>query len=155
MANPPSFDVEAAHRYFSADCFNRAWDLIEKKDRSAAEDEEMLRLSMASTWHWTQRPECTPANLSVGYWQTARVYILLKQTDRARRYAQLSLDTAQNGGAGPFYIAYGYEALARVEAQAGIKGKKEIYLNEARRLAQQVTDADDRGVLEGDLNTIL
>jgi hypothetical protein len=155
MTNSPAFDLEAAHRFFSADCFNQAWELIDKTSRSAAEEEEMLRLSMASTWHWTQRPDCTPANLSVGYWQTARIYTLLKQFDRARRYAQLCLDTAQNGSSGPFYIAYGYEALARVESLAGEQGKKEIYLNEAHRLAAQVTDAEDRGVLEGDLKTIL
>ncbi|MBE0698640.1 MAG: hypothetical protein IH586_17110 [Anaerolineaceae bacterium] len=154
MPNQPAFDIEAAHRFFSADCFNKAWDLIEKKDRSAAEEEDMLRLSMASTWHWTQRTDCTPANLSVGYWQTARIYSLLKQFDHARRYAQLCLDTAQNNSAGPFYIAYGYEALARVESLVGEPGKKQIYLDEAHRLAEEITNAEDRGVLEGDLKTI-
>jgi hypothetical protein len=155
MANPPAFDIEAAHRFFATECFNRAWDLIDKKDRSAAEDEEMLRLSMASTWHWTQRPDCTPVNLSVGYWQTARVYTLLKQANRGRHYAQMALDTAQNGSTGPFYVAYAYEALARVEALAGEKHKKEIYLNEARRLAEHIADVEDRKVLEADLQTIV
>ena len=154
MPNTTEFDIEAAHRYFSANCFNQAWDLIDKTNRIPAEDEEMLRLSMASTWHWKQRADCTAANLSVGYWQTSRIYFMLKEVDRARRYAQMCLDTAQNGSAGPFYIAYGYEALARVEAMAGEKRKKELYLVEARRLAGQVTNAEERGVLEVDLNTI-
>jgi hypothetical protein len=32
-----NFDLAAAHKYFSAHCFNAAWDLIEKKDRTPAE----------------------------------------------------------------------------------------------------------------------
>jgi hypothetical protein len=51
------FDVDAAHKYFSAECFNRAWDLIEKKDRSPEENDTMLALSMSSFWHWTQRSD--------------------------------------------------------------------------------------------------
>ena len=49
----------------------------------------MLRLSLATTWHWTQRPDCTSTNLSIGYWQTARIYALLGQAENARRYAQM------------------------------------------------------------------
>jgi hypothetical protein len=26
----PDFDIAAAHKYFAASCFNRAWDLIDK-----------------------------------------------------------------------------------------------------------------------------
>ncbi len=154
MANESAFDLEAAHRYFSAECFNRAWDLIDKTGRSSAEDEEMLRLSLASTWHWTQREDCTAENLSVGYWQTSRIYVLLKQVENARRYARLSLNSALDGQAGPFYTAFGYEALARAEGLAGDFDKKNQYLAEARRLAELVSDPADRGVLESDLSSI-
>ena len=34
MAKAPEFDVSAARSYFSARCFNRAWDLIEKTGRT-------------------------------------------------------------------------------------------------------------------------
>ena len=91
MSNEPGFDVVAAHKYFSTFCFNSAWDLMDKSERTAAEDEEMLRLSLASTWHWSQREDCTQANLSVGYWQTSRIYATLGQADNARRHGQLSL----------------------------------------------------------------
>ena len=33
MSEQPGFDLQAAHRYFSAACFNQAWDLIDKADR--------------------------------------------------------------------------------------------------------------------------
>jgi len=43
MPNEPSFDVTAAHKYFAVNCFNSAWGLIEKKDRTAEDDEQMPR----------------------------------------------------------------------------------------------------------------
>lgn len=42
MTQEPDFDVAAAHKYFAATCFNRAWDLIEKENRTAAEDRMMV-----------------------------------------------------------------------------------------------------------------
>ena len=95
MTNKPDFDVVAAHKYFAVECFNTAWNLIDRPNRTDAEDEEMLRLGMASVWHWTQRPDCTPENLSVGYWQVSRIYAILRRAEDARRYAQLSLEASQ------------------------------------------------------------
>lgn len=51
MSKKPDFDMDAAHRYFSAGCFNRAWDLMEKSSRTPEEDEQMIRLALASHWH--------------------------------------------------------------------------------------------------------
>jgi hypothetical protein len=90
-ASPPSItsgrstDVNeaGAHRFFSAQCFNRAWDLIRKPDRTDLENEQMLLLSQASLWHWTQRSDCTPRHLSIGYWQLSRVQALLGQAENA------------------------------------------------------------------------
>lgn len=48
MPGEKPVDVAAAHRYFSVECFNRAWDLIDKPDRTELDDEEMVRLSLAS-----------------------------------------------------------------------------------------------------------
>ena len=42
------FDPQPAHRVFSVDAFNSAWDLIEKADRSEADIEEMIALAHAS-----------------------------------------------------------------------------------------------------------
>ena len=134
MPDQPSFDLQAAHRHFSVECFNRAWDLIDKAGRTADEDDEMLRLSLASTWHWTQRQDCTPTNLSVGYWQTARIYTLIRQVENARRNGRLCLKASQAQGAEQFTLGYAYEALARAEMIAGEQAQMEVYLEQARRI---------------------
>jgi hypothetical protein len=154
MSKQPEFDVEAAHRYFAAECFNRAWDLIDKPERSPEEDERMVELSLASAWHWSQRPDCTPENRSVGYWQVSRVYALLGRAGFARRYGQLSLAALEGAGDRPFYLGYAYEALARAESVAGHAEQGAEYLALARQAAERVPDAEDRAVLLADLETI-
>lgn len=154
MPEAPDFDVEAAHRHFSAECFNHAWDLMDKPLRTPAEDEEMTRLSLASTWHWTQRPDCTQTNLSIGYWQTSRIYAMLGRAGFARRYGQLSLEASRGEGVPPFYLGYAYEALARAESVAGDQGKRDEYLARARQAADTVPDPEAKAQLLADLDTI-
>lgn len=148
------FDLQAAHSYFAAWCFNRAWDLMEKPDRTPQEDEDMIRLSHASHWHWTQRQEYTAKNASIAYWQLARIYALLGQAANARRYGGLCLEASQGGAVEPFYLGYACEALARAEAVAGDHEKAEAYRQLAREAAGQVESAEQRELLLNDLETI-
>jgi len=145
-------DLPAAHRYFSVVCFNRAWDLIDKPARTADEDEEMLRLGMASLWHWSQRADCTPTNLSIGLWQVSRIFALLGQAHNALSYARRCLEISQ--AIEPVYLGYAYEALARAEAIAGNRAESEGYLAEARRAAERVMEEEERTQLLEDLKTI-
>ena len=107
----PAFDVAMAHKFFSANCFNEAWELMQKRERTQHDDEQMLLLAYASMWHWTQRPHCTPTKKSIGYWQLSRINTILGRADESRRYALLSLEHTSEEE--PFFVGYAYEALAR------------------------------------------
>lgn len=152
MIEKPEFDVSAAHKHFSAQCFNMAWGLIDKIDRAAEEDEQMICLSLASLWHWTQRDDCTERNMSIGYWQVSRVYALVGQADAARKYGLLSLECSTEKE--PFYMGYAYEALARAESVAGDRKKMEEHLGKARGLAENVSEVESRKILLADLDSI-
>src|SRR4026208_1633757 len=102
MSASPTFDKAAAHQFFSADCFNRTWTLIERPNRSPEEDEQMLLLSLASLWHWTQREDCSDQNLSIGYWQVSRVYALRGEGQSALRYGESCLRHSQDQP--PFFL---------------------------------------------------
>ncbi len=154
MADNHTFDKDAAHRYFSADCFNRCWDFINKAERTPEDDEAMLHLSLASLWHWTQRADCTDQNMAVGYWQVSRVYALLRQAENARRYAQRCLEYAQKEGIPPFYLGVAYEALARAESIAGERARMKAYLAQAYQAAERITDMEEHKMLLDDLETI-
>jgi tetratricopeptide (TPR) repeat protein len=150
----PDFDLQDAHRYFSASCYNAAWDLIEKKNRSKQEDDEMIRLGLAATWHWTQRADVTDTNLSIGYWQASRIYAILGQVENARQYGQTCLELSQKDGVPPFYLGFAYEALARSESIAGNVEASREYLRQAVQIAGILSDEEEKRMLMEDLNEL-
>lgn len=154
MAGKTDFDHQAAHKYFSAHCFNSAWDLIDKSERTPEEDEEMIRLSLASQFHWTQREDFTSTSASIGFWQTSRIYALLSQVDNARRYGQLCLKASQGDEIPPFYLGYAYEALARAEAVGGNEREMDSFLDKANAAAERIEEVDEKKMLLDDLKTI-
>ncbi len=154
MHEKPKIDVEAAHRFFSAECFNRSWDLIEKADRSPEEDERMLLLSMASLWHWSERPDHTDKNISTGAWQISRIYALLGQAELARAWGLKCLKYSQGEGTLPYNLAYAYEALARAEMVAHDHGMMAEYLARAKEASKTMTDEQTKKNLLDDLATI-
>jgi len=154
MGKDAGFDLEKAHRHFSANCFNRAWDYIDKTNRTPEEDQAMLLLGMASLWHWTQRPDCTPTNLSIGYWQVSRIYSLLGKSDPAREFGQLCLNVSQSEEIEPFYLGYACEALARAEAVARDFAKAQEYIHLAHQASEKVSNVEDRQRLLADLASI-
>jgi hypothetical protein len=154
------FDEARAHRHFAGACFNRAWDYLDLPRRDERQVEEMLHASHASFWHWLQVPECTPTNLSIGFWQLARVYAVAGRAGDARRWAQRCLDVGEASGLEPFYRAYAHEAMARAvliadtaggAADAGVADR---HLDAARALLPEIDDAEDRDRLAKDLDSL-
>jgi len=153
MADTPNFDIQQAHKHFSADCFNKTWDNMDKDGgRSTEENMEMLHTAIASLWHWTQREDVTPKNLSIGYWQVSRVYCLIKQPNNARRYGLLSLQYAKE--LSPFLKGYAYETLARAEMIANKRVIMKEYLAKAHEMLEQIDSEEDRQTLAKDLDAL-
>jgi hypothetical protein len=154
VAGEPQFDVAVAHEYFSADCFNKAWDYLDQAERSSEDDQRMIETSLASVWHWTQREDCTDTNLSIGYWQASRVYATARVGAEAYRYGELCLKVSQAEGVPPFYLGYAYEALARAALVMGDRKRMGQHLSEARRVAEAVPDLEARKALLADLDDL-
>lgn len=112
----------------------------------------MIQRTMASLWHWNQREDCTLTNLSIGYWQAARVYALADEADNAHKYAQLCLDSTPQGDR--FCLGYAHEALARAELLAGNAAAAKEHLSKAAELVRQIESAENRKLLEDDLGTL-
>ena len=152
MTPPPPFDVAAGHRHFAPACFNRAWQLLDKPDRTSAENDELLLAAMAAAWHWSQREDCRPRNLAVGFWQISRVHAILANGMEARRFAARSALHATDEP--PFYMAYAHEALARAGRALGDEDAAARHLAEARHLMTKVTDPEEHAMLAADLATL-
>ena len=152
MPAAPTFDLAAAHKYFAADCFNKAWDLIEKLQRTPEEDRLMVTLNQASLFHWMNRADCTSENLSVGFWQASRIQALLGRADEARRQAETCLSYSDS--LAPFYVGDAYEALARAEFMAGDSAKGQEHLQCAKRHAANVENKSHQAMLLKDLDSL-
>lgn len=154
MKKKTGFDTAEAHRHFSAGCFNKTWEFIDKKKRTLQENNEMIATSFASLWHWMQRPDCTMTNYSIAYWQLARVFALANEPLNALKYAKLCLASSKGKDVEPFYLAYAYEALARAEMKAKNRKKMLEYLKKALMISEKIENAEYRGWLLRDLKTI-
>lgn len=154
MTEKPKSDETHAHKYFSAHCFNRTWDLIDKSSRTPQEDLAMLSTSFASLWHWQQRKDVTFTNLSIAYWQLARVYALLRQVENARRFGQLCLEISQKEGVPPYYLGFAYESLARAELVADDRKQMQVYLDLALEASEMIQEKDHQKMLLDDLAAI-
>jgi len=153
MAATPNFDSHEAHQYFSAECFNQTWDYIDKGgERSMEENMSMLHTAIASLWHWSQREDVQPEQLSVGYWQVSRVYNLIQQPYNAKMYGMLSLKYAQD--LKPFYKGYAYETLARAEMTLNNRFIMNVHIEKARAMLEQIEDEAEKQALSKDLGTI-
>ena len=149
----PSFNVNDAHIFFSAELFNTTWKYIEQADhRSPDGDLTMLHTAIVSLWHWTQRQDVKAENLSVGYWQVSRVFNLIKQPNNARTYGLLALKYAED--LEPFFRAYAYETLARAEMIADNRVVMMVYLEKAHAMTKLVTEEEDKQLLLKDLASI-
>ena len=148
----PKFDVAAAHEYFAADCFNKAWDLLEKPNRTPEDERLMVALNQASIYHWLNRPDCEPRHLSVGYWQASRIHAVLRNAAEARRYADVCLSYSED--LAPFFVGYAHEALARAALVANDAAKARQHLAIATKHAAQVGPQDDRELLIKDLDEL-
>ena len=157
MADPIPVDTPAVHQRFAPACFNRAWELLDKKDRTPAEQEELLVVAHASLWHWLQRPEATQENLAVGHWLVSRVSAVVGCRDSALQHAERSLERSRN--LSPFSVAYAYEALARAGAMpnssdniASVAARDALH--RALSLLPRIEDPEERGLLKADLDAL-
>lgn len=142
------------HKQIASQCFNRVWDFLDLLERTKEEQEQMVHLAHTSFWHWTQVEDHTPTNLSIGYWQIARVYAVVGNGEQSRYYAERCVDVSLQAGIPPFYIAYGYEALARAYMVTGQEEKALDFYHKALGVAEEIVVEDSKNMLLKDLEEI-
>lgn len=139
-------------RKIAAACFNRVWTLLEKEDRTEAEDTQMIHAAHASTYHWMRI--AGPERQARGEWQCSRVYCVLGQPEAAMFHAKKVLEICQREGIGDFDLAFAYEGLARASAVAGDLDEARRWAELARSAATDISGDFDRELLLGDLETL-
>ncbi len=147
-------ELAKAHQEFSCECFNQTWGLLDLEERSEQQVMEMISTAHASLYHWRQREDCTPENLSIGLWQLARVYAVAKSPQEAMRSAKACLKISEDQGLSPFCMAYAHEAVCRAAAIGGDKETAETHLELTKSHAEGVTDDHDRKLIDADIEAL-
>ena len=128
------------HRAQAIEANNSTWEMIEA-ERTAANDEEMLRRAYAGAYHWARAVRRGPANEARAAWLLAKVQLLAGQPDLSLRYADQCLSICQQNGLADFDLAYAHEARARALKALG----DEIAAGQSWDLAKSVpADAEDK-----------
>lgn len=140
-----------SHKQIAAECFNKTWDLLDKSDRTLAEEEQMIHLCHTSFWHWTQVEDHTPQNLSIGYWQLSRVYSVVGNGEQALYFAEQCVKVSHEAELPPFFIAYAYEAQARAQLSLQQLIDAGESLDRAEEFIQLVKIEDSKKLVEADV----
>jgi DNA-binding transcriptional MerR regulator len=143
------------HRRLGIDLFNKTWTLMERSQRTAREDDELLHCAHASAYHWLQAG--TIVNRVRSEWQCSRVYTVLGRAGPAVWHARRCLELAESAPdeLEPFDLPFAYEAMARAHALAGDEAEARSWLARAHEGTAEVADEDDRALLEADLATVV
>ena len=140
------------HRQLGVDLFNRTWELLDMKERTQAEIDEMIHAAHASRYHWSLAG--TAVNLARGEWQISRVYAVLGRGEPAHYHAQRSLEICQENGIGDFDLAFAYEALARAASVLGFKQAVKKNLTLAKAAGEKIAEQDDKDYFYSELERI-
>ena len=144
-------DVEL-HRELAKQLFNLTWDLLEKEDRTAEDNDRMIHAAHASRFHWGEVG--TPLELARGEWQVSRVYAVLGRATAAIYHGKRSLALCEANGIGDFDLAFAYEALARGYAVAGDASNMAEYVGLAGKAAEEIEDEGNREYFLSELATV-
>lgn len=142
-----------AHRAQAIDANNSIWELLGRDDRSAEDDEDLVRRAYAAAYHWARAVRRGPENEARAEYMIAKVHWTLGRADPALHHARRCWAATTAAGLKDFDLAYAHEAMARALVLTGDDAAADEQWAAAR--AVPIEDDEDRRVLESDLATPL
>lgn len=139
------------HRAEAVAASNAAWELLDGRELTAVEADELLGRAYAAAYHWRRAVGATVVNNARASWLLSRVHAVLGHGDVALHHAQrcASLTAEAPDDMSDFDHAYVFEARARALACLGrLDEAGEAY---RRATAVQIADEQDRTITRSDL----
>jgi uncharacterized protein YndB with AHSA1/START domain len=144
----------AWHRTMGIEANNGTYDLLDKTDRTADEDDALVHRAHAAAWHWGIAG--TIVNRARAEYLVSRVHAFVGRPEGALHHANrcgalVTQAEAEGAAVADFDRAYAHEALARALACAGRLDEARAERDAAAAVA--IADDEDRTIVEGDLAT--
>lgn len=146
--------IQEYHHSFSASAHNQAMDVLYSDDPTDDEIVSLIELAHVAHWHWVQREDKTPQNISVALWVLSRAYSANGFGEKALTFARESLATIENEDLLPSFYGYSNEALARAYLLLGNKEKAANFLDTAITISETVPNEQAKEYLLDQINRI-
>jgi len=152
MSEEKTFTEVEAQLHFAKQFNGKAWELLDKQDRSQEENELLVDYAHASLAHW--RTAGTGAHLQRGVWMLARVYTVLGNAQMSIQYAERCLELTEQykDQLSDFDFAFANECMARAQALAGNQAEAQKYIGMADKAGTTIKDEEDRQIFIDDFN---
>ena len=152
MAQEKTYDLNEAHTYFAHFTNNRVWELLQKTNRSQAENDEMLHAAHACAYHW--KFAGTAVHQQRGEWLISHIHAVLGHGNEALRHAQRCFELTESNRdlMQDFDIAYAFEGMARAQALLGDHKMAEEFLILAQQAGNAIANEEDRSIFMGDFD---
>ena len=145
MTDEPTPEIiDKWHRRFAVECNNRTWDLIDKPNRTPAEDQEMLYTAYAAAFHWSKVGK--PINNARADVTLAHVHALLGHGQQALDYAQRCLTFFESNEGEDWDVAFAHAEMAFATAVLGDADLHAKHYAEAKRHGEAIQEEEDRKV---------
>ena len=150
MDETRTYTVQEAHKHFAQSTNGRVWELLQKHNRSSAENDEMLYDAYACAYHW--KFAGSAVHQQRGEWLISRVHIVLGHGAEALRHAQrcFELTEANRELMQDFDISYAFEGMARAQAMLGDEKIAKEFYELAQQAGNAIADGEDRSIFMGD-----
>lgn len=150
----PAEEVEGGwHRAQAMAANNSTWELLDGRQLTPEESDELLARAYAAMYHWRRASGATPVTSARASWLVSRCHAVIGDGERALHHARRSAEFVTSAGdlAADFDRVYAHEAAARALACLGRTDEARRELDLARAI--EVVDPEDRSIVEADLKS--
>jgi hypothetical protein len=155
MSEDKKYSLDEAHNYFAIEYNNRLWDLLDKKNRTEEEDNQIINYAHTSLVHWSENPKGTIVNIQRGEYMIANVYCYIGIKEQSLYYAKRCLKITEENKENmkDFDIAYAHLIMARALALSENKEEATKYYQMAVYSGNLIQNMEDKKFFDGDLKS--
>ena len=128
---------------------NSTWELLDGRQLSADEVDDVLGRAYAAMYHWQRAARRGPETRGEGSWLVSRVHAVLGHGDLALHHADRCRQVVEDAELGDFDLAYAHESRALALACLGRLDEAAVELKAAH--AVPIADPEDKAILDADL----
>ncbi|HEY2980396.1 MAG TPA: hypothetical protein VGJ22_04375 [Anaerolineales bacterium] len=153
MAEETTYTLSQAHYHFAVDYHGKTWELLDKPERTAEENQRMLDYAHASLAHW--RTAGAAVRYQRGEWMLARVYAVLGSGALALEHAHRCAEILEQNKTEmeDFDLPFAYEAVARAYAISGNAAEAKKFLALAKKEGEAIQGNEDREIFFKELGS--